>query len=574
MIDNMKNLNYLLMLLFLGLTWACSEDEPEPTVDILTSEAECVLGAEVNAKAVVRFNSSHAWKASSNASWAVITPTSGEAGEVSLSILALEENLTGEERTGTLTIQGGGTASANINFTQEAKDVLNVSQTEYALPDEGGEVTIDFETNVAGEVVIAYTEDVDWITEAEAASSRALVSGSFTLNVLPNETRSARTAKLKLRVVEAEQPDKVLFESPTLTISQEAAPVGTSTSFALDKQVTQLLTHTAGNGIPVVIMGDGFLDKDIQSGYYREVMEKTIENFFSEEPLHSLREYFDIWEVTAVSRNNAFGDTYSTAFSGWLEGGGSTLIEGDHNKVMEYAQMVPQLAENAGLFENALCIVVLNTFEYAGTCYFGFSNISGGTTHFAIGYCPTINDLDDDLFRRTLVHECAGHGFTKLLDEYSYQDYGAIPSTEVEKIRNQQTLGWAANVDFTSRPSEVKWSRFLSDPRYQGVDAWGETLSVYQGACTYWSGVYRPTNDSMMRNNQHGFNAPSREAIWKRVMTAAYGEDWTYDYDEFTAFDQAHLPHPADNAQTKAADEGIRMGTPPQFTGMPLQYKR
>lgn len=134
-----------------------------------------------------------------------------------------------------------------------------------------------------------------------------------------------------------------------------------------------------------------------------------------------------------------------------------------------------------------------------------------------------------------------------------------------------QQMGWAANVDFTPSRNDVLWNRFLTDARYQGADAYGELLGVYEGACTYWSGAYRPTNDSMMRNNQHGFNAPSREAIFKRIMSLAYGEAWTYDYEEFVAFDLAHLPQPVD-AQTKAPAEATRHFATPVQANRPLVY--
>lgn len=60
-------------------------------------------------------------------------------------------------------------------------------------------------------------------------------------------------------------------------------------------------------------------------------------------------------------------------------------------------------------------------------------------------------------------------------------------------------------------------------------------------------GAWRPTDDSMMFHNQHGFNAPSREAIYKRIMATAYGSAWVYDFNEFAKFDQAHLPQPAES---------------------------
>jgi hypothetical protein len=40
-----------------------------------------------------------------------------------------------------------------------------------------------------------------------------------------------------------------------------------------------------------------------------------------------------------------------------------------------------------------------------------------------------------------------------------------------------------------------------------------------------------------MRYNTGGFNAPSREAIWYRIHKLAYGDGWTYDYEEFVTYD-------------------------------------
>lgn len=314
-------------------------------------------------------------------------------------------------------------------------------------------------------------------------------------------------------------------------------------------------------------MGDGFIDKEIESGYYEEAIRKGIEHFFTEEPIKSLKDYFDIWMVKAVSRNNAFGNSYSTCFSCRLEGGGSTLIEGSHDKVMEYAKAVSGIN-----MDEATCIVILNTEDYAGTCYFGFSDSqSNRILNTAVGYCPMIYGIDNDMFRRVLVHECVGHGFAKLLDEYSYRDMGRIPESEVEDNRRQQReLGWAMNVDFTSDRNSVLWKDFLEDSRYQGPDNYGETLGVYEGACTYWSGAWRPTNESMMRSNINGFNAPSRKAIYTRVMKTGLGDSWNFDLEEFIEFDLSHLPGPASRVFV-SEEPSPKMFHAPIFTNMPIK---
>ena len=390
------------------------------------------------------------------------------------------------------------------------------------------------------------------------------------LHVLENQTSSERTATFELRGLN-DTKDQVIVKSQMITITQKPGKSEVSTDYSQDKKVFQLQKHSIGNGIPLVFMGDGFLDKDIASNRYAEVMQKAMDNFFTEEPVKSLKEYFDIWYVNAVSANNNFGKNYSTRFSCKLEGGGSTLIEGDHNTVMNYAQEVPELKNNPNLFKEATCIIVLNTEAYAGTCYFGFGNQSQTEVYnLAIGYCPMINGFEDDMFRRVLCHECIGHGFAKLLDEYAYTDMGRIPATEIERTKQQQSMGWAANVDFTSNRNQVIWSRFLNDSRYQGRDNYGEELGVYEGACTYWTGAFRPTNESMMRGNQHGFNAPSREAIYKRVMRTALGSPWVYDYEKFVSFDQAHLPTPTQGTTRCTPEEASRPFAKPVFTGMPI----
>ena len=572
----MKACIKLLFLLGFCFWAACSDNEAvQPSITVDDSAAEFVVDAEQNAKVTIHFHSTYDWQASADADWLVVSPNKGLAGDASISVLSLEQNRTGEERVGHVTLASEGVEQV-IPIRQLSMDVINLAQDRYEVPADGGEISLAFETNLTDYQVGMESEGTDWILLPEAVDTRALQQGVLAVVVQPNPFMEERSATIRITLAPKADPDHTALTSTDITIVQEAAPVGVSVDFSADKQVGVLQVHAQGRGIPVVIMGDGFLDTDIANGYYRRAMEKAMENFFTEEPFRSLRDYFDVWMVNAVSLNNAFGTGYSTVFQSWLEGGGSTLITGDNERVMEYAQAVPELAADRALLEETLCLVILNTQEYAGTCHFGFTNeAQTQTVEFAVCYCPTINGLDDDMFRRVLCHEAGGHGFSKLMDEYSYQEQGAIPDSEVQRHRTwQRELGWAMNVDFVNDPRQVLWSHFLQDPRYQGADAYGEMLSVYLGACTYWTGAYRPTNDSMMRNNQHGFNAPSRESIYKRIMKLAYGDAWTYDYEEFVAFDLAHLPQPSTGAQTKAADEGIRKGTPPQFAGTPLKYVR
>lgn len=105
-----------------------------------------------------------------------------------------------------------------------------------------------------------------------------------------------------------------------------------------------------------------------------------------------------------------------------------------------------------------------------------------------------------------------------------------MPSSEINDVKLLQSYGWAQNVDFTQDENTVLWSSFLKDNRYSS-----EGIDIYEGACTYMSGVYRSTEDSMMNTNTCGFNAPSRKAIYDMVMRR--GENREATYEEFTDFD-------------------------------------
>jgi hypothetical protein len=139
------------------------------------------------------------------------------------------------------------------------------------------------------------------------------------------------------------------------------------------------------------------------------------------------------------------------------------------------------------------------------------------------------NDVD---LGQVLNHEAGGHGFAKLADEYAYQSNGAIPSEEIQDYKLEAKFGWWKNVDFTNELNQIKWYHFLRDDRYNKEGLW-----AYEGACTYWTGVWRPTENSIMRHNTGGFNAPSREAIYYRIHKLAYGADWQYDYEKFVEYD-------------------------------------
>ena len=331
-----------------------------------------------------------------------------------------------------------------------------------------------------------------------------------------------------------------------------------STDFSKDGEVKRLQTATKGDGIDIVLMGDAYSDRLVADGTYDNTMNTAMEKFFEVEPYKSFRDYFNVYSVTAVSQNEVYSDATSTIFEGYF--GERTHVGGNNEKVFDYATK----AISEELIDEALIVVMMNSPDHAGTCHMYGPSEGDWGDGASISYFPV--GLNDEALAQVLHHEAGGHGFAKLGDEYAYQENGTIPGSEIADAQNMATYGWWKNVDFTNDPTAVKWSHFLSDARYAS-----EGLGVYEGAYTYWSGAFRPTQNSIMNTNVGGFNAPSREAIYYRIHKLAYGSSWQYDYEEFVEWD-------AKNRVTSSATRGVpyRLDIPDNFqpTHPPVVIKK
>ena len=296
-----------------------------------------------------------------------------------------------------------------------------------------------------------------------------------------------------------------------------------SSDYSSDGAVTSLLQSTVGTGIDLIFMGDAFSDRQIADGTYANVMQKAADAFFSEEPYKSMKDRFNVYTVNVVSATEGYEHSGQALSTGHGDG---TYVYGNDSKVIEYAKK----AISEDRLDDAVIIVMMNEDAYAGTCFM-YNPPSGNYGRgLSIAYFPTSSDTDT--FNGLVSHEAGGHGFAKLADEYAYEYMGAIASDAIANTKVNEAYGWWKNVDFTSDPELVKWSQFLSDPRYAS-----EGLGCFEGGLTYWTGVWRPTDASIMRYNTGGFNAPSRYAIWYRIGKLAYGESWEGTYEDFVAYD-------------------------------------
>lgn len=525
----MKTTLFNLCLAFLMLLTSCHKEMESVAFENVTESV--TLQSVVGDEAFISFTSLGTWNVTTDATWLSLSPLSGDAGESQVKVTAVFENNSNQVREAKVKLTSGDEA-CEISVFQEVGDYVLPEKEEYLIGVEGGVFTIYFETNVDVEKLKVYTssEPGSWLRQETTSRSAASETHEVSLHATSNKGGMSRSAYL-LFVKEEDGSQK---ELATVKISQQGGQVLESVDFSEDGKIDTLQQHVKGEGIPIVLMGDGFVDQEFTDGTYRRVMEKAMENLFTEEPVKSLREYFDVFMINAVSENNDFGMGYKTAFSCKLAGGNSTTIIGDDTSVQIY---VGKVLDKEKKKENSLAVVILNTSAYAGTTYWGYQGKNNKLVEFAIAYCPVIDNLDSEHFRQVLVHEAIGHGLGKLEDEYVYSDKGSISTLEIQRIRTMQANGWLQNVDFTASKDTVLWASFLTDSRYQN-----EHLGVYEGACTYPKGAYRPSEDSMMNSNTCAFNAPSRKSLYEKVMKIGMDTEQVL-YEDFVAFDKAHLPN-------------------------------
>lgn len=365
-----------------------------------------------------------------------------------------------------------------------------------------------------------------------------------------------------------------------------------------EEGIVVLQEATKGDGTDIIIMGDGFDKTHFGSaGDYDQIMRKAYNDFFSVEPYTSLKEYFNVYYINAVSsedhdaeplQNGATQGDASTIFSTQFTPN-TTSITGDDNATRTYAAQAIRKKggkngsectdedEISSRVNSSLIMVMVNVECHAGTCSISYN--------FATDYCAvssvayTALSTSEEMRRWTLIHEAGGHGFGKLSDEYGDNFITRFSTTEWDYLIKQHNGGiyrninehWTADEkkdgwdndfrDTYTDESNVYWSDLL-DASYGYTTS--EGLGIYRGGKTYSNLFCRPTNNSVMRNqfetDGHYFNAISRWAIWYRLMRLTNSTDaqsFKESLDDFIAFDNK-LTIEKNSALTKSCDtEGL-----------------
>ncbi|GAA1280245.1 M64 family metallopeptidase [Saccharothrix xinjiangensis] len=269
--------------------------------------------------------------------------------------------------------------------------------------------------------------------------------------------------------------------SPDGTITQTAVPRAFEVAAAPDEVDADVVavqqTGAPDQRFDLVFVGDGYTAAEIGI-FHSHVVSKWAE-LSAVEPFASYKQYFNVWQVNVVSPQSGvdhdptLGVARDTALDMgfWCQGRDTQterLLCVNQTKAGQFAALAPGSDQ---------VIALGNTAKYGG---------AGGGVATAAGA--------NDQAGQIAVHEL-GHSIGGLADEYDYP-------------YDRHTGGEPTEVNVTADPTGSKWAGYLgrSSPD-------GGVVGAFEGARYYRFGLYRPTENSIMRTLGREFNLIGRDAM-------------------------------------------------------------
>lgn len=279
----------------------------------------------------------------------------------------------------------------------------------------------------------------------------------------------------------APELEQVEVFSPDGTITRTAVPRAVEAAAAPDEVAADVVaiqqTGAPDQRFDLVFVGDGYTAAEIGT-YHSHVVGKWAE-LSAVEPFASYKQYFNVWQVNVTSAESGvdhdptLGVERDTALDMgfWCQGRDpqtERLLCVNQTKATQFAALAPAADQ---------VIALGNTAKYGG---------AGGGVATAAGANEQAGQI--------AVHEL-GHSIGGLADEYDYP-------------YEQYAGGEPTEVNVTADPSGAKWAEYLGQASPDGG-----VVGVFEGARYYRLGLYRPTENSIMRTLGREFNLIGRDAM-------------------------------------------------------------
>lgn len=261
--------------------------------------------------------------------------------------------------------------------------------------------------------------------------------------------------------------------------------------------VTVISSGPSSNRVDVVFLGDGYTASEIDTTYAQHVS-NTANYMFgqSQQPFALYHNFFNVHRVTVVS-NESGADIPPEGIYRDTALDASYFYDGSTDRLLYINTSKANSAMSAGLagagFTAEMRLVTVNHTRYGGGggAYAVFAGGNSWATEIAL-------------------HEL-GHSFGGLADEYDYSGGAKYTGSE------------PGQPNVTTSPTGNKWARWLGyvDPDHPEMGA----IGAYEGAMYHTYGIYRPSQNSKMRNLGPPFDAVGREQLILGMYNYVYPLD-------------------------------------------------
>ena len=239
----------------------------------------------------------------------------------------------------------------------------------------------------------------------------------------------------------------------------------------------------SSNRVDIVFMGDGYRSTEIAGAYYDHV-NSLVDYLFNSggdlvQPFLRYKNFFNVHAIEVTSAQSGADDpTAGKVVNTAL--GATYLFDGVTQRLLSVDQGLADAALAAGLagtgVPGEILFVTVNDTQYGG----------------AGGKYATYAGGNEDA-RGVAVHE-VGHSFALLADEYEGDPGTYVGPEPVEPNVTKDPTG------------AEKWAHWLG---YE--DPLLGTVGAFQGGRYFSQGIYRPTDNSGMRNLDRPFDPIARE---------------------------------------------------------------
>jgi hypothetical protein len=479
-----------------------------------TTEVELEDAIMPAATAMIVVTSDVDWKIESKPDWLTVAPTRGLASSKPVVLtVSTQMNPTLGERVGELVLKTDTREFVCTVKQKKDNDRFFGSSDTIYLSDKGSDGSNYYR-------YFRFTSSAPWTAtvEGDFETDRTTGEGSLLIKVYAKSENNTGVVR----------KGKITFTAEGNRRLEVPIIQGWVGNYWEDEDLLVVNEHSIGDGVPIVVMGDGYDREDLKKGGWWETMGgKLVYEIMYTEVVRDMWEYLDVYLMMNESpeRGVLYPDypRNRTKFGAYGADENQGLCEEAARRAVNGPQGVTDQVATAQ--NGILRIAFLANGPYPGNATNPMAR--GGIWEDGYGYWA--------------IHEFVGHVLSDLPDMYwsgcglpTLGD-GTMPATGWNgdggitwSIAKEHPHGYNWFIDWRNDPDQVIWKEFIGAEGYSGEtdgDPYhgNDNIGVYP---TTWggmfcNGLYGPSPVTTMREHYLCFDLGSRMQIYNKILERA-----------------------------------------------------